>query len=136
MELTTFKLLIDITIGLCDLAKGLFVNDKKILGEWMIDLGKLIDEVADSLEQNRYPHTTCAKMQYMANQFYGLAEKTIDDPGLAQSLAIKLHQTQKIELLFGELSSLSDRERAWHLMQLRDMAGTIQAAGGTLAKGL
>lgn len=136
MELLTFKLIIDIGIGLCNLTKGVFSSDrKKKLGAWMVELGDLIAEVADSLENKRYPHTTCAKMQYMVGEFETVVGTAMEESDVKE-LAIMLHQAQNIERLFSELSLLDDREIEVHLARLRETAGTLQAAGGILEKGL
>ena len=135
MELVTFKLIIDIGLGLCNLAKGLFSSDrKKNLGAWMVELGSLIEEVADELEAGKYPYTTCAKMDYMVMHFREVVGDTLDDE--LDDLERKLHQARNIERLFGEMQSLDDRERTKHVIELKETAGHLLGAGEILQKGL
>ena len=137
MELVTVKLIIDIGLGLCNLAKGLFSSDRtKNIGNWMVDLGSLIEEVAADLEKKQYPYTACAKMQYMVSQFEDVVGNNTVAADQLRELSIMLHQAQNIERLFGEISSLDERDTKMNLIRLKETAGTLQAAGGILQKGL
>lgn len=134
MELITFKLLIDIGLGLCNLAKGLFSSDRrKNLGAWMFGLGQLIEEIANELQNGRYPHTACAKMDYMVSKFREAVGT--DDPEWIE-MESKLQQARNVEHLFGEMQSLDEKDRIKHVIQLRETAGHLLGAGDMLQKGL
>lgn len=139
MELTIFKLLIDIGLGMFDMAKKIGDVDadrKRAVGEWTHNLGVLIEAAADDIEREIFPHTTCAKMSYMVAAFPGMMDGLFDDSKIAD-LHSKLVGASNIEGLFHELVERMDqKDRQSYINKLRQTAGTMMGVGFTLQKDL
>jgi hypothetical protein len=134
MELVTFKMIIDIGISLFNVTKSLSGKEKrKNLGDWLHDLGVLVEDIAVKLESREFPHTSCSKMSYMVDHFDEMMTGHLDDTELS-NLQKMLNQARNIERLYGELSQLPAEEKSEKIVALKETAGTLQAAGDMLTR--
>lgn len=132
MELVTFKMIVDIGISLFNVTKSLTGKEKREnVGHWMKDLGILVEEIARQLEQGQYPHSSCAKMSYMVDHFKDVMSDHLDDKEL-NDLHEMLHQAKNIERLYAEVNQLPERDRIEKIIALKEIGGTLQAAGEML----
>ena len=134
MELLTFKMIVDIGISLFNVTKSLTGNDRrKSVGNWMKDLGLLVEEVAIKLELGEFPHTACAKMSYMVDHFEDMMLGHLEEKELAD-LYKMLQDARNIERLYAEISQLSPEEKSEKIVALKEISGTLQAAGDMLTR--
>lgn len=136
MELTVLKLLIDIGSGLFDMAKRIGDADadrKRAVGEWIHNLGHLIEISADDIEREIFPHMVCAKMRYMVSAFPDMVAGLLDDDTI-MSLHSKLVDASNMESLFYELERIQPTDRKAYINKLRETAGTMMGVGYTLQK--
>ena len=136
MELTVFKLLIDIGLGIFDLTKKISDVDadrKRAVGEWTHNLGHLIEVVADDIDREIFPYTTCAKMRYMVDAFPTMMDGLFDVDKI-RDLHLKLINASNLEGLFFELERIAPSDRNAYINKLRETAGTMMGVGYTLQK--
>lgn len=133
MELTTFKLLIDIGLSFFNLANSINGDRKKRVGEWIWELGDIIEHVAIDIENNEYPHMYCAKMQYMITAFPDMIKGLLEKEQISK-LYQNLNDATNIERLFFEIEPLRPLDKKLCLIQLKETAGTLKGVGFTLQK--
>jgi len=91
---------------------------------WIQELGEIIQDVADKLEINEYPHNTCAQMEIMIEHFPLVVGDLVHDTKI-ETIQTALKDSTKIEALFGEAQN-ADKE------QRDDMINTLLRASGKL----
>lgn len=134
MELLTFKIIVDMGLSLFNVTKSLSGSERrKSVGAWMQDLGLLVEDVASKLEAGEFPHASCAKMSYMVDHFTDMMDGHLDDDELFD-LSEMLVQAKNIERLYGEIGPLPPEEKAEKIIVLKEIAGTLQAAGDMLTR--
>lgn len=132
MELATFKIIVDIGISLYNVTRSLTGHERrKTLGNWMQELGVLVEEIAVKLELGEFPYTTCARMSYMVDHFSELMDGHLDEQEI-KSLHTMLVDARNIERLYGEISQLNPEQKAEKIIALKEVAGTLQAAGNMM----
>ncbi len=91
---------------------------------WIQELGEIIQDVADKLELNDYPHNTCAQMEIMVEHFPLIVGDLVHETKI-ETIQETLRLSTKIEALFGEAQN-ADKE------QRDDMINTLLRASGKL----
>lgn len=91
---------------------------------WIQELGEIIQDVADKLETNDYPHNTCAQMEIMIEHFPLVVGDLVHDTKI-ETIQTALKDSTRIEALFGEAQN-ADKE------QRDDMINTLLRASGKL----
>lgn len=91
---------------------------------WIQELGEIIQDVADNLETNDYPHNTCAQMEIMIEHFPLVVGDLVHDTKI-ETIQTILKDSTRIEALFGEAQN-ADKE------QRDDMINTLLRASGKL----
>lgn len=102
------------------------------IGQWLAELGMLIESVAMDLEHNMFPYSSCAKMNYMVDNFSLVVGSSIK-PAERQELFMMLQNARNIERLVGELNQLDIIDKDNKLAKLKQIAGTLQGVGSVLA---
>lgn len=91
---------------------------------WIQELGEIIQDVADKLEINDYPHNTCAQMEIMIEHFPLVVGDLVHDTKI-ETIQTALKDSTRIEALFGEALN-ADKE------QRDDMINILLRASGKL----
>ncbi len=128
MELTLFKTIIEAIQGVVGIANELSQADdrkRERVAAWLQQLGELIQDIADNLELNDYPHNTCAQMEIMVDHFPLIVDDLIEEEKL-KTITEMLKSCTQIEQLFGEMSTLKKKERDKMIVQLLHASGKLQ----------
>jgi hypothetical protein len=91
---------------------------------WIQELGEIIEDVANKLELNDYPHNTCAQMEIMVEHFPLIVGDLVHKKKI-ETIQEILRSSSQIEILFGEAQN-ADKE------QRDDMINTLLRASGKL----
>jgi len=91
---------------------------------WIQELGEIIQDVADKLELNDYPHNTCAQMEIMVEHFPLIVGDLVHETKI-ETIQETLRLSTKIETLFGEAQNVDKEQRD-------DMINTLLRASGKL----
>lgn len=92
---------------------------------WLQELGELIQDIADKIELNDYPHNTCAQMEIMIDHFPLIVDDLIH-PIKLQTITEMLRACTHIEQLFGEMSAVKKKQRDKMIVQLLQASGKLQ----------
>jgi hypothetical protein len=92
---------------------------------WLQELGELIQDIADKIELNDYPHNTCAQMEIMVDHFPLIVDDLIHAEKLKTITEI-LRACTRIEQLFGEMSTVKKKQRDKMIVQLLQASGKLQ----------
>lgn len=92
---------------------------------WLQELGELIQDIADKIELNDYPHNTCAQMEIMVDHFPLIVDDLIH-PEKLKTITKMLRACAQIEQLFGEMSSVNKKERDKMIITLLNASGKLQ----------
>ena len=72
MELAVFTSIVGVIkelLGLADAFSQADERNRERVAAWLQQLGELIQDIADKIELNDYPHNTCAQMEIMVDHF-------------------------------------------------------------------
>lgn len=128
MDLTVFTAIVAVVseiISIANVFKRADEAKREKIAAWMQGLGELIQDVADKIELNDYPHNTCAQMEIMVERFPKVVGGILDKDTI-DSLAEQLRSCCKVEQLFGELSTLSKKERDNNIVILLNASGKLR----------
>lgn len=128
MELAIFKTIIDAIQGVLGIANELSKADdrkRERVAAWLQELGELIQDIADKIELNDYPHNTCAQMEIMVDHFPMVIDDLIEEEK-SKTIIEMLRTCTQIEQLFGEISTLKKKERDRMIVQLLHASGKLQ----------
>lgn len=105
------------------------LDEKKIarnarLGDYFSSLAQVIEETSASLKKGDYPHGQCAQLSRHAEQMKDAIGSVVKD---VDKYAAKVREVWEIEQLYGELSPLTEKERAEKLKKLDEAAGHFRA---------
>ena len=92
---------------------------------WLQELGELIQDIADKIELNDYPHNTCAQMEIMVDHFPLIVDDLIHAEKL-KTITEMLRACTRIEQLFGEMSVVKKKQRDKMIIQLLQASGKLQ----------
>lgn len=102
--------------------KIILADDKAKVAALLNDIGQLIKEVAEDLDQNRYPHEKCSIMfEYMNGMKAKLQDKM--DDGKLQQLQENIEQCYRVEQLLGQLNQLTSDQKQYNIDMMRSIAG-------------
>lgn len=93
---------------------------------WLKEVADLIENVADDLDQGRYPHSKCAQMQFYLTAFYDMIKNEIP-LNHKERLFELIDEAYKVEKLLGELRQLNVEDKEYNLNSMRSSAGTFRA---------
>jgi hypothetical protein len=92
---------------------------------WLQELGELIQDIADKIEVNDYPHNTCAQMEIMVDHFPLIVDDLIH-PIKLKTITEMLRACTQIEQLFGEMSAVKKKQRDKMIVKLLQASGKLQ----------
>ena len=124
--------LINICSSIIDLKSKLFNSDrKKELSEWIYLVGNNIEVIADFLDDNEYPHKTCARMEEAAYSFSSIIGDTLlkEEKEHLEKLLFSAIQVEKI---FAEYSNLKRGDRTRYIQELYIISGSVLGIADTL----
>lgn len=127
MSLAVFDALIqgvNCILGLAGELSKAEERKRERVAAWIAELGEIIQEVADNLELNDYPHNTCAQMEIMIEHFSMVVDGLVHPAKLVMVQDI-LKTSSQIEALFGEAQNVDKEKRD-------DMINTLLRASGKL----
>lgn len=103
-------------------------KNKENVGQFLIDIGNLLNEVSIEIEQNRYPHDKCSIMfEYMNGLKNALADKMEEEQIITlQSL---IEESYRVEQLLGQLNQLTSEEKSYNINMLKSIAGRFIGLG-------
>jgi len=101
-------------------------TDKEILSNSLLNMGNLLNSVADDLEQGIYPHGKCAEMEIYAHQLKSVLKDkmTVEE---VDKLSGYMNESLQVERLLGQLNQLSKEQKQENLKLLRMAAGSFVA---------
>lgn len=123
------KTLLEIVSLGVTISKHVFTpSNKKAIAEWMINLGKIVGDVADKLQKREYPHNLCAQMDQHVQKFHELIEGNLPEKeaGVLHQL---LRDSVEIEKTYSQLYVLSPEDREKNLEKLWGVSGKLIATG-------
>jgi hypothetical protein len=92
---------------------------------WLQELGELIQDIADKIELNDYPHNTCAQMEIMVDHFPLIVDDLIH-PDKLKTITEMHRACTQIEQLFGEVNNVKKKERDKMIVKLLNASGKLQ----------
>lgn len=128
MELAVFTGIVGVIkelLGIADAFSQADDRKRERVAAWLQQLGELIQDIADKLELNDYPHNTCAQMEIMVDHFPLIVDDLIEEEKL-KTITEMLKSCTQIEQLFGEMSTLKKKERDKMIVQLLHASGKLQ----------
>lgn len=134
MELALFKTIIEAVQGILGIANELSQADdrkRERVAAWLQQLGELIQDIADKLELNDFPHNTCAQMEIMVDHFPLIVDDLLH-PEKIKVITEMLRSCTQIEQLFGEMSTLKKKERDKMIIQLLHASGKLQGLASVI----
>jgi hypothetical protein len=124
--------LINICSSIIDVKNKLFNSDrKKELSEWIYLIGNNIEVIADFLDDNEYPHKTCARMEEAAYSFSSVIGNTLSEEE-KEHLEKLLFSAIQVEKIFAEYSNLKRGERTIYIRELYIISGSVLGIADTL----
>lgn len=128
MELAVFTGIVGVIkelLGIADAFSQADDRKRERVAAWLQQLGELIQDIADKLELNDYPHNTCAQMEIMVDHFPLIVDDLLEEEKL-KTITEMLKSCTQIEQLFGEMSTLKKKERDKMIVQLLHASGKLQ----------
>ena len=120
---------LQVFIGIIFSSLALFQKKKEKVASFLMDVGNLIIEVADNLEEDVYPHTACARMGILVDNLPEVLKGTVDTDTIAH-LYEALDRARNIEGLYGDYKCAGDASR--YLSELRRLAGNFLGSADIL----
>lgn len=106
-------------------------RERQELSEWLIKIGDLIKRLADSLDQDIYPHALCGEMDSYIDSLPKMLRSYVDEKDI-DDLYIWLDKCRNIEKTFYEMKQLSDNMKKMEIGTLYFIAGVFIGRGETL----
>jgi hypothetical protein len=128
MELAVFTGIVGVIkeiLGIADAFSQADERKRERVAAWLQQLGELIQDIADKIELNDYPHNTCAQMEIMVDHFPLVVDDLLEKEKL-KTITEMLKSCTQIEQLFGEMSTLKKKERDKMIVQLLNASGKLQ----------
>lgn len=128
MELAVFTGIVGVIkeiLGIADAFSQADERKRERVAAWLQQLGELIQDIADKIELNDYPHNTCAQMEIMVDHFPLVIDDLLEKEKL-KTITEMLKSCTQIEQLFGEMSTLKKKERDKMIVQLLNASGKLQ----------
>lgn len=119
------SVLINIGTSLIGLKKNLSnSNRRKEIAEWVYELGRLVDDLAEYFKRKEYPSQTCSRMQYLYSVFEDIVGDAITQRE-EENLKELLFKTINIEKTYGEFINLEDFDQSTYIQELYSISGSI-----------
>jgi len=119
------SVLINIGTSLIELKKKLFnSNRRKEIAEWVYELGKLVDDLAEYFKRKEYPNQTCSRMQYLYTVFDDIVRDAITQRE-EENLKELIFKTINIEKTYGEFINLEEFDQSTYIQELYSISGSI-----------
>lgn len=128
MEIVVFTSIVGVIkeiVGISDALSQADERKRERVAAWLQELGELIQDIADKIELNDYPHNTCAQMEIMVDHFPMVIDDLIEEEK-SKTIIEMLRTCTHIEQLFGEISVLKKKERDRMIVQLLHASGKLQ----------
>jgi hypothetical protein len=111
--------------------KILPAKNKENIGNFLNDIGSLLQEVAIDFEQKKYPHDKCSIMfEYMNGMKNELTDKMNEEK--ITTLQNLIEESYRVEQLFSQLNQLTDEEKIYNINILKSIAGRFIGLGKLL----
>ncbi len=127
MSLTVFNAVVsgvNCILGLAGELSKAEERRRERVAAWIQELGEIIEDVANKLELNDYPHNTCAQMEIMVDHFPLVVGDLVHKKKI-ETIQEILRSSSQIEALFGEAQNVDKEQRD-------DMINTLLRASGKL----
>lgn len=128
MELAVFTSIVGVIkeiVGISDVFSKAEERKRERIAAWLQELGELIQDVADKIELNDYPHNTCAQMEIMVEHFPLIVEDILPKEKI-EELTENLKSVCCVEQLFGELNNIDKEEKDNSIILLLHASGRLQ----------
>lgn len=99
-------------------------NRRKEIAEWVYELGKLVEDLAEYFKRKEYPSQTCARMQHLYQVFDEIVGDAITQKD-EEKLKELLFTTINIEKTYGEFINLEDFDQTTYIQELYSISGSI-----------
>lgn len=135
IEIALIKTLMDVAHSVINLSKH-FSNkeQKEAIAEWLINVGNIVNEVADKLSNLEYPGGACGKMEVYINKFQSIAGDVLSVEDVSNLMDL-LKQVRQIEKIFGKFVHMTQQEQSNNISLLREISGKLIAHGEILRLG-
>lgn len=134
MSLVVFDALIqgvNCVLGLAGELSKAEERRRERVASWLQELGELIQDIADKIELNDFPHNTCAQMEIMVDHFPLIVDDLLN-PKKLQKITEILKACTQIEQLFGEMSAVKKKQRDKMIVQLLHASGQLQGLASVI----
>lgn len=134
MSLVVFDALIqgvNCVLGLAGELSKAEERRRERVASWLQELGELIQDIADKIEVNDFPHNTCAQMEIMVDHFPLIVDDLLN-PKKLQKITEMLRACTQIEQLFGEMSAVKKKQRDKMIVQLLHASGQLQGLASVI----
>ena len=134
MELAAFTAITKALQGVMNMA-GEFSKaeerKRERVAAWLQELSEVIQDIADKLELNDYPHNTCAQMEIMVEHFPTIVDDFIHPKKLDKLVKVLKASTQ-VEQLFGEMANMDKDERDEKISILLTASGKLSGLASVI----
>lgn len=103
-------------------------SDNEVIGQFLLDVGTVLQEIATNLEQGLYPHDKCAIMAEYFNNLKSVLNGKVKDI-LLDKLQNLIEESYRVEKLLGELNQLDDSAKKYNINMLRTASGNFIGLG-------
>lgn len=104
------------------------IKKNLVAAEFLHGISNTLVGVADSLEQDQYPHFSCGKLKEYAESIATVLQDCVEVDSLNR-YANMLLENYQIELVFHHFQNINPMAKQQQLAQLRAAAGAFQVAG-------
>lgn len=134
MELAAFAAITKALQGVMNLANEFSEAEERKrerVAAWLQELSEVIQDIADKLELNDYPHNTCAQMEIMVEHFPAIVDDLIH-PKKLDKIVKALKASTQVERLFGEISNMKQKERDEKISLLLTASGKLSGLASVI----
>lgn len=134
MSLVVFDALIqgiNCVLGLAGELSKAEERRRERVAAWLQELGELIQDIADKIELNDFPHNTCAQMEIMVDHFPLIVDDLIH-PKKLQKTTEMLKVCTQLDQLFGEATAVKKKQRDKMIVQLLHVSGQLQGLASVI----
>lgn len=130
--LECLNILINIGSSLKGIRKKLFHTERpKEISKWLYDIGSNVEDIAFHLGKGEYPHQTCGRMKYIAENFSGVIGDALTEKE-ENNLQELLNSAVNIERTYGEYIQLESEDKVSYIQELYSISGYILGLADTL----
>ena len=130
--LECLNILINIGSSIKDIRKKLFNSERtKEISKWLYDIGSNIENIASELDKGEYPHQTCSRMEYTADNFLSVVGDALGEKE-ENNLQELLNSAVNIERTYGEYINLEREDKISYIQELYSISGYILGLADTL----